>query len=128
MDAGDYDDRPLSNRSDFEPSDEDQEMVSVGGQLGTNAGDEEVMGAGPMNAETGGDNMGCSVGNPEGIQDPVLPSTSNQPPGPTAPDTRTLASTVEAWALTSPALAITMAQIQEASTAGDTTGTDDEKV
>ena len=35
---------------------------------------------------------------------------------------------MEAQALTSPALAITMAQIQEASAAYDPTGTDDEKI
>ena len=49
----------------------------------------------------GGDNTGHSMGNPEGIQDPALPSTSNQPLGPIAPNTRTLASAVEARVLTS---------------------------
>ena len=57
-----------------------------------------------------------------------MPSTSAQQPRPTVSHTRTLASAVEAWALTSLALAITMVQIQEASAAGDPTSTDDEKI
>ena len=81
------------------------------------------MGAGPMDVEMGRNNMGHNPGNPEETQDPVLPSTSNQQPGPTASNTGTLALAVEAWAL-----AIAMVQIQEASTASDPTGTDDEKV
>ena len=56
-----------------------------------------------------------------------MPSTCIQQLGPTAPNTRTLATAVEAHALASPALAIAMAQIQEASAAGDPTDTDDEK-
>ena len=67
--------------------------------------------------------------NPEGNQDPVLPSTSNQQPDPTGPGTRALASAVEARALSSLALALTMAQIQEATATGDDLGnTDEEKI
>ena len=48
-------------------------------------------------------------GNPTDTQDPVLPSTSNQQPGPVRPRMEALASAVEMWALTSLALALTMA-------------------
>ena len=66
---------------------------------------------------------------PGTTQDPVLPSTSNQQLGPTGPDTGALALAVEVWALTLPALALTMAQIQEAAATGDNNGgMDEEKV
>ena len=80
-----------------------------------------------MDVEMGDNNMGANPENPEETWDPVLPSTSTQQPQPMASHTWTLALAVEAQALTSPALAITMAQIQEASSASNPTGTDDEK-
>ena len=130
LDVGEFDDCPLSDCPDFVPSDEDQEMVSAEEQLGTDLGenvDEGVMDGGPMDIVTGEDNMGANPENPEETRDPILPSTSTQQPQPTASHTGTLASAVEAQALNSPALTITMAQIREASAAGGPTDTDDEK-
>ena len=105
LDEGNFDDHPLSDHPDFEPSDKDQEMISTDEQLRTKAGDGGVMGAGPMDAKMGGNNTGCNPGNPKETRDPVL--------GPTAPDTGTLALAVEVQALTSPALAIAMARYKK---------------
>ena len=126
LDAGDFDNSPLSDRPDYEPSDEDQEMTIVEERPGTTVGNE---GASPADTETGSKDMGCNPRNLVDTQDPILPSTSNQLLGPTGPNTGALASAVEIWALTSPALALTMAQIQEAAATGDDNGdTDEEKI
>ena len=82
-------------------------------------------GAGPATNQ----DMEHNPGNSAGGQDPVLPSTSNQQLGSARPNTEALASAVEMRALTSPALALTMAQIQEAAATGDGNGdTDEEKI
>ena len=73
---------------------------------------------------------GHNSGGPVDARDPVLPSTSGQQAGPTTPSTGTLASAeaVEMCALTSPALSITMAQIQEETASSDDyDDTDEEK-
>ena len=86
-------------------------------------------GAGPGDTEMGGKDTGCKPGNPVDTRDPILPSTSSQQPGPTGPNTGALTSAVEIWALTLLALALTMAQIQEATATGDDNGdTEEEKI
>ena len=126
LDAGDFDDSPLSDRLDYEPSDGDQEMTIIEERPGTTIGNK---GAGPADTEMGGKDTGRNPGNPGDTQDPVLPSTSTQQLGPTGPDTGTLALAVEIQALTSPALAITMAQIQEETATSDDNGdTNEEKI
>ena len=128
LDTRGYDDdnNPLSDRSDYKASDDDQ-MAIVEEQPGTIVGDMET---GPKETDMGKKDTGGNPGGPVDARDPVLPSTSSQQPGPTRPGTGTLASgePVEMCALTSPALAITMAQIQEATANGDDNDdTDEEK-
>ena len=99
LDAGAFDDDPLSDHPDFEPSDGDQEMVSAEEQLETYPGEnanEEVMGVGPMDVEADNNNTGANPENPEETRNPVLPSTSTQQLQPTAPRAGTLALPVEA--------------------------------
>ena len=111
---GDLDDDPLSNWADYQASDEDQEMTVAEDDSAGHVIDQE--------AEN-------NPGNPAGASDMVLPSTSNQQLGSARPNTEALASAVEMRALTSPALALTMAQIQEAATIGDGNGnTNEEKI
>ena len=83
----------------------------------------------PVETGVGQKDMGCNPENPAGGPDPVLLSTSGQQSGPTKPDTGTLASAsaIEFRALTSPMLAITMAQIQEAMAINDDNGDTDEQ-
>ena len=128
LDARDYDDNnPVSDRPDYKPSDDDQEMAIVEERPGMIVMDVET---GPKEAGMGKKDTGRNLGGPADAQDPILPSTSSQQLGPTRPSTGTLASAeaVEMWALTSPALAITMAQIQEAAAnSDDNDDTDEEK-
>ena len=127
LDARDYDDDPLSDHPDYKPSDDDQEMAIVEEQPRTIIGDGET---GPKETGMGKKDTGCNLGNPVDAQDPVLTSTSTQQLSPTRPGTGALASAsaVEMRALTSPALAITMAQIQEATaTSDDNDDTNEEK-
>ena len=128
LDATDYDDDdPLSDCPDYKPNDDDQEMAIVEEQPGTIIGDAET---GSKETGMGKKDTGRNLGDPVDAQDPILPSTSAQQPGPTRPSTGALASAeaVEMQALTSPALAITMAQIQEATATGvDNDDTDEEK-
>ena len=65
--------------------------------------------------------------NAGGAQDLVLPSTSTRPLGPAGPNTEALASAIEMWALTLPALALTMAQIQEEAATDDGNGDADKQ-
>ena len=127
LDTGDYDNDPLSDHLDYKPSDDDQEMAIVEERPGTIVGDGETSsketGRGKKDTE-------CNLGNPVDAQDPVLPSTSAQQPGPTRPGTGALASAsaVEMRALSLSALALTMVQIQEATATGDDNDdTDEEK-
>ena len=106
MDAGDFDDRPLSDHPDCKSSNEDQEMTIIEEWAGTTVGDE---GAGPADTEMGGKDMGQNPGNPVDTPDPILLSTSNQQLGQTGPNTGALVSAVEIRALTLLALALTMA-------------------
>ena len=123
---GDFNDRPLSDQVDYKVSNGDQEMTITEDRHGATAGDKD---AGPADTETGNKDMGHNQRNPVDTQDLVLPCTSALQPGPTRPNTEALASAVEIWALTLPALALTMAQIQEAAATSDTNGdTDEEKV
>ena len=75
----------------------------------------------PVKTSIGQKDTGHYPGNPAGGPDPVLPSTSGQQPGPTRPNNGALAlvSAIEYRALTSPTLAITIAQIQEAMAIND---------
>ena len=101
-------------------------MTIIEEQPGTTVGNE---GASPADTEMGSKDTGRNPGNPVDTQDPVLPSTSSQQLGPTGPDTGALASAVEIRALTLPALALTMAQIQEVTATSDDNGnTDEEKI
>ena len=104
MDAGNFDDKPLSDHP---------ELMVVAEQPGTVPRDGETS---PVETGASKKDMGCNLEGPVGVLDPMLPSTSTQQPGPTKPNTGALASasTIEIRALTSPVLAITMAQIQEA--------------
>ena len=114
LDAGDLANSPLSDHPDYEPSDEHQEMTTTEEPLGTTVGD---IGAGPSDTGTGNKDTGCNPRNPVDAQDL------------TGPNTGALASTVQIWALTSPALAVTMAQIQEATATGDDNDdTNEEKI
>ena len=129
LDARGYDnnDDPLSDCLDYKASDDDQEMAIIEERPGTTIGDIET---GPKEAGMGKKDMGGNLGGSTDTQDSILPSTSGQQPGPTRPGTGSLASaeTVEMRALTSPALAITMAQIQEATANdGDNDDTNEEK-
>ena len=123
LDEMDFDDRPLSDHSDCEASDDDQEMATADELPGADEGNRD---AEPADAGIGGDGAGCQTEDPTGTQDSAVPSTSNQSPDPTGPSTGTLASAIEAWALSLPALALTMAQIQEAS-GDDPSNTNEEK-
>ena len=90
LDAGDYDDDdPLSDHLDYKPSDDDQEMAIVEKWPGTIVGDRET---GPKETGMGKKDTGHNLGDPVDAQDPVLPSTSAQQPGPTRPGTGALAS------------------------------------
>ena len=102
-------------------------MAIVEEQPGTTIGDVET---GPKEAGMGKKDTGGNPGGPTDTQDSILPFTSGQQPGPTRPSTGTLASAeaMEMHAFTSPALAITMAQIQEATANnGDNGDTNEEK-
>ena len=127
LDTGDYNNDPLSNCLDYKPSNGNQEMAIVEEWPGMIVGDGETS---PKETGTGKKDMGRNLGNPVDAQDPVLPSTSAQQPGPTRPGTGALASAsaVEMRALTSLALAIMMAQIKEATATDDNNeDTDEEK-
>ena len=127
LDAGDFDDDPLSDHPDYKPSDDDQELAIVEEQPRMIFGDRET---GPKETGMGKKDTGCNQGNPVDVQDPMLPSTSTQQLGLTRPNTGALASAsaVEMWALTSPALTITMAQIQDTTaTSDDNDDTNEEK-
>ena len=107
LDAGDLDNSPLSDHPDYKPSDEDQEMTTTEERLGTTIGD---MGASPSDTGIGNKDTGHNPRNLVDAQDL------------TGPDTGVLALAIEIWALTSLALALTMAQIQEATATSDDNG------
>ena len=128
LDAGGYDDDddPLSNRSDYKASDNDQEMAIVEEQPGTTVGNVETS---PKEADTGKKDSGGNPGGPTDTRESILLCTSSQQLGHTRPGTGTLASAeaVEMCALTSLALAMTMAQIQEATANNSDNDDTDEK-
>ena len=102
----DLKDSPLSDWADYQASDGDPEVTVT-----------EDEGAGLATNQ----DMEHNPGNSAGAQDLVL--------GSARPNTEALASAVEMRALTSPALALTMAQIQEAAATGDINGdTNEEKI
>ena len=76
LDAGDFDDDPLSDRADFVPSKGDQEMVSAEEHLETDPGgnaNKDPMSRGPMNIETGGGDTGTNPEHPDVALDPSCP-------------------------------------------------------